>query len=234
MRTKTLLLTAALTAAGVAASMAQVYSVNVVGYVNVTVPAGKLMLLANPLNNADNKLATVMPLPDTADGSTVFRFNAQTQQYQEAVSFVGGFGWFGTAVDQITLAPGEGFFFLAGTADVNLTFVGEVPTGTLTVPLAAGPYLSLVGSMVPQENRVGDVATAATTMGFPAADSDTIFSWDGTAQNYVTASYVDGFGWVEADANVAGPNIPVGNGFWVLKAAGNLAVNWVRTFTVGP
>src|SRR5947199_53123 len=43
MRTKTLLLSAALTAAGVCSSLAQVYSVNAVGYVNLTVPqAGKI------------------------------------------------------------------------------------------------------------------------------------------------------------------------------------------------
>src|SRR6478672_7317898 len=44
MRTKTLLLTAALAAVGVSSSMAQVYSVNVVGYVNKSVPKGFYML----------------------------------------------------------------------------------------------------------------------------------------------------------------------------------------------
>ena len=37
MRTKTLLLTAALTAAGALTSMAQVYSINIVGYINLPV-----------------------------------------------------------------------------------------------------------------------------------------------------------------------------------------------------
>ena len=47
MRTKTLLLTAALAAAGVVSSMAQVYSVNSVGYVNLTLPNG-FSMIANP------------------------------------------------------------------------------------------------------------------------------------------------------------------------------------------
>src|SRR5947207_10303632 len=45
MRTKTLLLTAALAAAGAASAMAQnVYSVNAVGYANVSVPSGFSMI----------------------------------------------------------------------------------------------------------------------------------------------------------------------------------------------
>jgi len=210
--------------------MAQVYSVNVVGYVNVTVPAGKLMLLANPLNNADNKLSTVMPLPESADGATIFRFDPVTQAYKTS-SFLGGVGWLGDEADP-TVAPGEGFFFLAPAgADVNLTFVGEVPQGTLSLPLAGNGLLTLVGSVVPQEGRLGDLVQA-NTMSFPAADGDTIFSWDNATQNYKTASYLEGLGWVQDDGNTAGPLIPVANGFWVLKPAGSAAVNWVRTFTV--
>src|SRR5688500_15579957 len=52
MRTKTLLLTAALSAAGIATSMAQapVYSVNAVGYVNTPLVPG-YNLISNPLDN---------------------------------------------------------------------------------------------------------------------------------------------------------------------------------------
>src|ERR1041385_5044775 len=52
MRTKTLLLAAALTAAGLATSLAQsnVYSLNVVGYVNVNVAGNKFNMMSAPLN----------------------------------------------------------------------------------------------------------------------------------------------------------------------------------------
>ena len=54
MRTKTLFLTAALSAVGMATSMAQtVYSVNIVGYINLPVVHG-LSLVANQLNAAPN------------------------------------------------------------------------------------------------------------------------------------------------------------------------------------
>jgi hypothetical protein len=58
MRTKTLLLSAAAMAAGLVSSVAQsnVYSVNVVGYVNQVLPAGTLVAVANPLDNGTNTL----------------------------------------------------------------------------------------------------------------------------------------------------------------------------------
>ena len=66
MRTKTLLMTAAALAAGVIYSQAQgtVYSQNVVGYVNVTIPANGFNLVGNQLdlgpgsNSVDNVLTT--------------------------------------------------------------------------------------------------------------------------------------------------------------------------------
>src|SRR5437763_15367210 len=61
MRTKTLLLTAAVLAAGLGASVAQtVFSVNAVGYVNVTIKPG-YNLICNPLNGSNNVISTVMP-----------------------------------------------------------------------------------------------------------------------------------------------------------------------------
>ena len=58
MRTKTLLLTAFVGALGFTAAQAQVYSVNAVGYVNKSIPAG-FSIVANPLNNGENKGADV-------------------------------------------------------------------------------------------------------------------------------------------------------------------------------
>ena len=54
MRTKTLLLTAALSAAGIASSMAQVYSVNAVGYVNTPLVTG-FNLISNPAEHHQQK-----------------------------------------------------------------------------------------------------------------------------------------------------------------------------------
>jgi len=215
--------------------MAQVYSVNVVGYVNATVQPGKWAILANPLNNGDNGISTVMPLPDTAasDGTTVFRFDATTQAFRDSITFYQGSGWFSASDNSPKLAPGEGFFIQAPIAPapaLNLTFVGEVPQGTLTVPLAGTGRYTLAGSMVPQEGRIG-----AAGVGFPGADGDTIFVWDAATQAYLDSyTYYDAIpGWFSAsDADPTGPNIPVAMGFWVQKGTTSPAVNWTRTFTV--
>src|SRR3954470_8755678 len=67
MRTKALLCAAAL-AAGAATSMAQsnVYSLNVVGYYNVPVPANQLVLVANQLNTTNNTIAGLIQGPPNA------------------------------------------------------------------------------------------------------------------------------------------------------------------------
>ncbi len=61
MRIKALLCAAAL-AAGAVSSMAQsnVYSLNIVGYVNVPLVTG-FNLIANPLDNGTNDLASLFP-----------------------------------------------------------------------------------------------------------------------------------------------------------------------------
>src|SRR5207247_894460 len=149
MRTKTLLLTAALSAAGLLPSMAQVFSVNAVGYVNVTVPAahpdgtGGYIMLANPLNgNPDNNLNTVLPLGDAQLGCLVYRFNGTTQRYYETMVWQGvADGWAAADPGDMLIAPGEGFFFKNITgAPISLTFVGEVPAGSPTHNQIPGQY----------------------------------------------------------------------------------------------
>src|SRR5580704_8349750 len=103
MRTKTLLLTAALVAAGVASSMAQsnVYSLNIVGYVNIPVTKGKLYMLNNPFdtgtgNNISNVL--VQPYVNLTDGSDGGWDGTVIYQFSQAGGYAldgynAGFGW---------------------------------------------------------------------------------------------------------------------------------------------
>ena len=73
MRTKTLLLSAVIGAAGLASASADVFSVNAVGFVNITAPDG-FSMIANPLDNkAGNDLNHV--LPSVPIGTTIFKFN---------------------------------------------------------------------------------------------------------------------------------------------------------------
>jgi hypothetical protein len=237
MRTKALLLTAALSAAGVATSMAQVYSVNAVGYVNLSIAPG-LAIVANPLNGTNNNLNTVLPLANdgSQDGVTIYRFNVAAQNYSSAIQWVGGFGWFSAdPAEDYTVNPGEAFFVqntLSGP--LNVTFVGDVPQGSLHNSFAGANNLSLRSSQVPQAAPIGDPSTP-NTLGFPALDGDTLYVFNPATQNYKEAyQYVGGFGWFSANADdpgAAGPTIPVATGFFV-QGTGPLSRSWDRTFSV--
>src|SRR5438046_266620 len=117
MRTKTLLCAAAL-AAGIATSavaQSNVYSLNVVGYVNVTVPAG-YSLIANPLNAGNNTVSNLFNATNPL-GATVYTWNGSFFVANQLDEFGGG--W---ANPTLPLAPGVGFFFNNGGAPFTNTF----------------------------------------------------------------------------------------------------------------
>lgn len=234
MRTKTLLLTAVLVAATAASALAQVYSVNAVGYVNTTVPANGLAILANPLNGTNNLLDTILPLPEGSDGVTIYRFDTAAQNYTDAITYIFGVGWLSASDPTPTIAPGEGFWVQNVLATpLNITFVGEVPQGTLSNPIPGGNQLALRSSMVPQALRLGTNGQTGT-LAWPAAEGDTIYVFDPATQNYKDAyQFVEGVGWLSAtdtDAFPDGPMIQVAQGFWSIKSAA--ATSWTRTFSV--
>ena len=93
MRTKALILSAAVSLAAVVSAMAQttnVYSVNAVGYVTISLTNG-YNLIANPLNAPTNNLNTV--LTNVADAATFIKWLPGSQGFKSATSFIAGFGW---------------------------------------------------------------------------------------------------------------------------------------------
>jgi hypothetical protein len=242
MKIKTLIIAALLVGASVASTMAQVYSANAVGYVNVTIVSGKT-ILANPLNNGDNHADTVLPLPDTAVGMLIFRFDAGAQNYGTGITYLGsGGGWVNVdtfeklPADLFILNPGEAFFVQNVGVDVDATFVGDVSQGDLSNPIVGENNKNLVSSQVPQEAPLGD-PSQADTLGFPAATGDLVFLWDDATQNFAAGvTYVDGLGWVDVNTfepinQGGGPILPVARGFFVQKI-GPLSQSWDRSFSV--
>jgi hypothetical protein len=228
MRTKTLLVTSALCAASLATAVAQtVYSVNAVGYVNVpTIPKGMYAILANPLNQPTNSIAAV--LPDAPAGTKVFVFNATTGGFDNAQKV--GANWLGAAGTKM-LNPGTGFFVKApDAADLNITFVGEVPQTVAgvdpTVTFPAG--YSLVASVVPQAGKI------ETDLKLPATVGDKIFIFDITSQSYPktyqrVANNADGTPRWLGGTGGAEPAVDVAQGFFYnAKTAGT----WKRAFSV--
>jgi hypothetical protein len=221
MRTKTLLLTAALSAAGIATSMAQVYSVNAVGYVNTTLLPG-FNLVSNPLNNTSGN--TIANLFGTGiqgtipDGTIVYYFNSTTDQFVSAV-YDSIDAAFGPAANAATVIPaGEGaFVFVPGNANVTCTFVGEVPQGAASNQQLPQGF-SIKGSTVPAAGPI-------TGMNFPAAGGDIIYEWNPTTDQYVASVFDD----IDNAWGPQVPNIDVGEAFFVFKGA---AATWTRNFDV--
>jgi hypothetical protein len=222
MRTKTLLLTAMLGVASIAAALAAdpVYSVNAVGYVNVVLKKG-FTIVANPLNATDNRLSKILPstLPS---GTVVFRYDSVAKGFAPAANFApddnGVMAW----DNDYEMKPGEGFFIKNPTqADITVTFVGEVmqsTAGPLANSLVAG--FNLKGSMVPQS---GDLNTV---LGYPAENGDTVF-------RFVNGAYLPAYNYAPDDNGVLNwdtvPTPTVGEGFWIKSKT---AKTWNRTFTV--
>jgi hypothetical protein len=201
MRTK-LLAAAAILAAGLATSMAQsnVYSLNVVGYVNVPLSTG-FNLIANPLNNTNNSLSTL--IPNAGFGDTVYTYNPSAGTFTSSL-------YLGSWSPDLVINPGEGFWYGANAAMTN-TFVGEVMQGSLTNPIPAG--FSIKASQVPQADTLGN-------LNFPAGFGDTAYFYRNGA--YVSSLYLGSW---SPDLTVG-----VGEGFWIgANAAANWVRNFTVT-----
>jgi hypothetical protein len=210
MRTIKALACAAALVAGLATAVAQnVYSLNVVGYYNVTCPSGTLVQIANQLNTTNNTLGSL--LANAGEGDLFYKWIG----YWDECSFsADNPGW---SKPDVTLAVGEAGFYKAA-ADSTLTFVGEVLQGNLSNGLTPQATLLNRASMVPQAGLV------TTDLGFPGQEGDLIYKWLGY---WDEKSYSeDNPGWSSE------PTFGVGEGFLVKKASGGTATAWVRNFTV--
>jgi hypothetical protein len=212
MRTKTLLLSAVALAAGLLSSQAQsnVYSANIVGYVSLTNAANQFALMANPLDSGSNTLSNLFA--SSPNGTLVEVWNGAG--FQSATK---GFG--GVWTTNLTLSPGQGFFFKSSANGTN-TFVGSVVApngGSLTNSYAASLF-ALVGSPIPYTDNL-----TGTNLNLNAAvgNGTVVEVWNGAGFQ----SSTKGFGGVWTTNLVIQP----GQGFFLKP---NAAANWVQTLNV--
>lgn len=165
MRTKALLGLAALAACTLTATAQNVYSLNIVGYVNTPLSTG-FNLIANPLDNGTNDLNSLFA--NAGFGDAVYQFSGG--------SFTSS-TFFGSWSPDLTTKPGQGIFYQAGGPFTN-TFVGNVMTGNLTNPVPAG--FSIVSSQVPQ-------ADTLENLGFNPNFGDAVYFYRSGA--YVSSTY---------------------------------------------
>jgi hypothetical protein len=207
MRTKTLV-AAAVLAAGLASSQAQnVYSVNVVGYVNQVYPAGYSMV-ATPLKGANDQVATLIPNPPS--GTIVYKFSGGA--YAPANIFDPGEGGWGVPTQ--TLPAGQGFFIKSPSQWTN-TFVGEV---VLDGTNALGNGYNMVGSQFPASGTLASLQLTNPVSG------DTIYAYN-NGVGYLPANIYDPGegGWAST------PSLNVAQGM-MYKSVG--AKSWVQHFVI--
>jgi hypothetical protein len=189
-------------------AQSNVYSLNVVGYYNVVAPANVKIMLGNQLHTTNDTLVGVIPSP--GPGANFFKFNAGFSVYTfDDVDLA----WTGNT----SLAPGEGGFFIS-PVNTTLTFVGEVPQGSLTNTLPIGVKV-LRTSIVPQTGGV------SSDLKLPAEPADNLFKFN---NGYTVFTFDDvDLAWTPSE-----PTNAVGGAFFYIKASGNVSNLWIRNFTV--
>jgi hypothetical protein len=241
MRTKTLALSALLGMIGAASALAQtnVYSVNAVGYINMTFPANSYSIVTCPLVcSPDNTLNTV--LNDTNGQykkAKVYAFagGAYTSTETGVGTGANASGWSGGGAD-ITLNPGVAAFFYNSTAAaMTATFVGTVPqNGAYNMTNSLIPGWNLVGSIVP---AAGDLSTNPITSLTNINNKDFVYTYDPTNGGYsgrdTVVGSLAGHGynnrWSGGDPIID----QVGYGFfyWNNQSTNN---PWVENFSINP
>ncbi len=254
MRTKTLALSALLGMLGSASVMAQnVYSVNAVGYINVTIPPG-FSIITDPLvGSPDNTLNTILPNnnsnPGTAQSSlgnlVVYQLTPQGT-FNEDFAFSYSPGWLNGGT--IAVNPGTAIFVdnpgvNGSPVTLNVTFVGSVPSsasGLFTNVL--NPGFNLVGSIIPVS---GDLQTspilnlpnlntsggsAPSTLG-TSSGGDVVYFYNnsqGTFNESFAYSYSPG--WVGGNDPVI---TSVSQGFYFDNVSSS-PYSWVENFVLNP
>ena len=217
MRTKALLGLAAL-AVGLSTSVAQnVYSLNVVGYVNVSLHNGQLSFLSLPVAPVDGNFNITNTI--VLDSSQAFAslFHWAGTAWDTAIP-----SWTGTAWDTpMVISNGTGFF-IASQADSTLTFVGQVPQGAIQYSIPVG--LSTLANQVPVSTNFPGAAVGGIF--------DNMFTWDQVGQQWAAAVWsYNGTAWDNgvAGANANGPLLNPGDAVFYQA---NSAFNFTQNFTV--
>jgi hypothetical protein len=137
------------------------------------------------------------------------------------------------AWDDPTLAfpPGEGMFIFP-QADMTVTFVGEVVTGSSDLVINAG--YQIYSSKVAQAGYLHDPGTPIDGrtdlgLGIPVQNQQ-VYNWSVPLQAFATShAWVDGT-WNDS----TGPNVAVGEAVLGFSPPSSGSNTWHRNFPVGP
>jgi hypothetical protein len=207
-------------------SQAQVYSQNVVGYVNV------------PLSEGFNLVSTPLDSDGTGTNTSVIGVFTNSLPVNSQVYTFNGSGYTiasyaankaHTATNWTSnplINPGLGYWvsiptgaFGGGTS--NITYVGTVLQGNLNNPNITGPGYFIVGSQVPIAGSL------QTNLNYTPSLNDQVYTYNGSGYNIY--SYAANKAHTATNWTPSVPNISVGQGFWLNSQTG---APWTNNFTV--
>jgi hypothetical protein len=238
MRTKTLILSGLLAALSGASSMAQVYSLNAVGYINVAIPTG-FSIIADQLYATNQQTAQSIDAifaptllnggattPDPYAGCILFPYTTAYVGALIVEQLAGQAPFWNSPTEAAgtSFNPGQACFIYNPGAPFTMTFVGQVPQGTVTNTLLQG--FNLVSSIVPQTGAID------TDLGITPGVGDIAFTYvSGVGYNQANIFESTGGPGFWSAPGQASPTNTVGLGFFYYSASAT-PNNWVRTFNI--
>lgn len=237
MRTKALLCAAAM-AAGAAISMAQgnVYSLNIVGYANVPNPNGYSFQttpfqVTTAVTNGANEILPANTGQYDGDQLLLWTGTSWNSYYLFSTSPTGFADSGGTPIGAPILTPGLGYLYYnaQGTSN-NITYIGQVRTGTNTVNIPATPEFSAVGSTLPLAGGLTSVLQFTNNAGALDGDDIQVPATDasGNITSFKASYFFSGSATGFADSGgttIPEPQIAVGQGFFFDNIA-STPVTW--------
>lgn len=187
MKVAKILSLAALVSGCASAADAQVYSENLVGYINQSFDTGD-NYFANQLDNGSDTLSTIFNSGVVPEGSTFTEWNPTTQQFLPASTYDTVNGW----SINYSLTCGQGGLLDTPASFVN-TFTGSVwlgfqpASGTFTPPLVTGTGLQFLSSYVPVDD-----AGFYDVVGRDPVNGESVTTLDAATQTYATTTFENG------------------------------------------
>jgi hypothetical protein len=237
--------------------MAQVYSLNAVGYINITLVPG-LSQISDQLYATNGQPNYISPTLDSqigtnpgfavGSGSRIYKYVQASESYDiwsvtagtQAAYAAGGIpekALSGVPASTVTLNPGEAiWFYNPAPTNLTLTFVGTVPatnsttlglTNVLSAGSTAGSGLQMVSSIVPVAGQLD------TVLGVVPSTGDYAYVWQSGSQSYDIFKWTAGATWkVVVSTGLTAPSVSVGQGFWYQVNTASSTNNWTQYFGV--
>lgn len=234
---KTMMIAALFAASTLAASAADVYSSNIVGYTKLSVGSGLTIiggqfeavgggdLDVQSITSEDLALGDLARFWNGSSYTTIFYYGEEDDGgiYEDdsyEVSLGAGWGDIDQVAVDMTVSLGEGFWIKTAAAS-DLVVAGQVGD-TNQVSVASG--LTLVVNPYPQAVDIADVQGTGLALGdlarfWNGSSYTTVFYYgeddDGGVYEDDTYEVSLGAGWGDIDQIAVSKNIAVGEGFWV-------------------